>query len=276
MRAARQPFLLLAAAALAVAGATPAAAQQIPADAVLRDFQPFGEYVLEVGGAPLTDLKMYRSTPAGSAVLITGPGIPAPLLVVPRERVVKRVPANKVVVGTDGVAYVLADAQIARESAFAMEGRDVIFTIGTATARLREKPYLVGLHPASDLAQHDVGYAFRSRSYTPSQPVVQALRQVRTPVKVRVFFGSWCPHCSDTVPKIMKVGEALAGSAVQLEYYGLPTGFGNEPEAKRLGITAVPTGVVFRNGQEIGRISGFEWGIPELAIKKVLDKAPAR
>ena len=263
--------LLLA--ALCVVVGAPLAAQQIPADPVLRDFEPFGEYVLEIAGAPLPTLKMFRSQKAGSALLITGTGIPSPLLLLPRERVVKRVPAGKVVVGDDGVAFLLADAEPERESAFTVDGRDLTFTIGERPARLREKPYLLGLHPAANLARHDNGYAFRARRYTPSQPVMQALRQTRGPVRVRVYFGSWCPHCSDTLPKIMRVAEALAGSPVQFEYYGLPTGFGNEPEAKRMGITAVPTGVVFRDGKEIGRVDGHEWGIPELALKKVLDGA---
>ena len=263
-------FLLAA----ALASGAPLLAQQIPADPVLRDFEPIGEYVLEVGNVPLPALKMYRSRPAGAAVLITGNGIPGPLLLVPRERAVKRVPEGKVVVGADGVAFLLADAQLARESAFATEGRDVVFTVGNAMARLREKPHLVGPHPASDLASHDVGYAFRSRRYSPSAPVVQALRQLRTPVKVRVFFGSWCPHCSETVPKVMKVGEALAGSPVQIEYYGVPSGF-EDAEAKRLGVNSVPTGIVYVGGREVGRISGFDWNIPELAIKKVVDKAAA-
>lgn len=263
---------LLAAAVCLVAA--PGIAQQIPPDPVLRDFEPFGEYVLEVNGAPLQDLQMFRSQKAGAAVLIMGPGLPSPLLLLPRERVVQRVPEGKVVVGDDGLAFVLADAQPVRESAFAVEGRDLTFTVGGRPARLREKPYLLGLHPAADLAAHDWGYAFRARQYTPSGPIVQSLRQLQgPPVKVRVYFGSWCPHCSATVPKIMKVAEALAGSPVQFEYYGLPTGFGNEPEAKRMGITAVPTGVVFRNGREIARVSGYEWTIPELALKKALDRA---
>lgn len=265
------PTLLLA---TAIASGSPARGQQIPADAVLRDFEPTGEYVLEVGDVPLPALKMFRSRPAGSAVLIMGNGIPGPLLLVPRERAVKRVPAGKVVVGDDGVAFVLADAQLTRESAFATEGRDVLFTVGNTMARLREKPHLVGPHPASDLASHDVGYAFRAGRYSPSAPVVQALRAVRTPVRVRVFFGSWCPHCSETVPKVMKVGEALSGSPVQIEYYGVPSGF-QDDEAKRLGVNSVPTGIVYVGGREVGRISGFEWNIPELAIKKLVDKAAA-
>ena len=264
---------LLATAALCLAAGA-AAAQQIPADPMLRDFEPFGEYVLEIAGAPIQGIKMFRSQKAGSAVLITGAGIPGPLLVMPRERVVQRVPAGKVVVGQDGIAFVLADAEPAKESAFAVDGRDLTFTVGGRPARLREKPYLLGLHPAADLSNHDWGYAFRSKQYTPSAPVVQSLRQIKTPVRVRIYFGSWCPHCSETVPKIMRVAEALAGSPVQFEYYGLPTGFGNEPEAKRMGITGVPTGVIFSNGKEIGRVAGHEWGIPELALKKVLDRSP--
>jgi thiol-disulfide isomerase/thioredoxin len=267
--------VLAFAAALGAFPGLPAAAQQIPADPVLRDFEPYGEYVLEVGGKPLSGLKLFRSQKAGSAVLIMGTGIPSPLLVMPRERVVNRVPANKVVVGMDNVAYVLADARPVRESAFAVEGRDLIFTVGGTPSRLREKPHLLGLHPGTDLKSHDWGYAFRSHRYTPSAPVVASLRQVRTPVRVRVYFGSWCPHCSTTVPKILKLADALAGTPVQFEYYGLPMGFGNEPEAKRMNIEAVPTGVVFRDGREVGRVSGHEWGIPELALKKVLDRTAA-
>jgi thiol-disulfide isomerase/thioredoxin len=247
-------------------------AQQIPPDPVLRDFEPFGEYVLEVAGAAMPHLQMYRSVKANSAVLIMGTGLPAPLLLMPRERVVNRVPAGKVVVGADGVAYLLSDARPARESAFAVDGSDLTFTVGGRPARLREKPYLLGLQPQAALGRHDAGYTFRARRYTPSQPVVQSLRAVKEPTRVRIYFGSWCPHCSDTVPKIMRVAEALAGTPVVFEYYGLPTGFGNEPEAKRMNITGVPTGVVFRNGREVARVSGHEWGIPELALKKALDR----
>jgi thiol-disulfide isomerase/thioredoxin len=264
----RLPLLLLF-----VAAALPLTAQQIPADPVLRDFEPLGSWVLEVGGATLPGVRLFQSQRAGSAILATGQGIPGALLIVPRSQEVQRLPATKAVVGTDGIAYVLADAQPVRESALVVAGDELRFTVGGKQSRLKEMPYLLGLHPAADLRKHDVSYAFRAGRYTPSAPVVRALRSTKEPVRVRVYFGSWCPHCSVTVPKILKLNEALAGTPIQFEYYGLPKGFGTEPAAIRDGIDTVPTGVVFRNGKVIGRINGHEWAIPEMAVKKVLDGA---
>jgi thiol-disulfide isomerase/thioredoxin len=258
---------LLAAFALAA----PAGAQLIPFHPTLRDFEPIGEYVLQLNGVVQPGVKMYKSEKAGSVVLLTGTGLPSSMLIMPRERAVQRVDNVKVVVGQDGRASILADAKLVRESAFTVEGTEISFTVGGKPARLKEKPYLLGLHAGRELLDHDVAYAFRARQYTPSPALVRALRQVGQPVRVRVFFGNWCPHCQQMVPRILRLADALAGSAVRFEYYGLPSPFGDEPEAKRMGIDGVPTGVVYRGNQEVGRISGADWSIPELAIKKVLD-----
>ena len=68
--------------------------------------------------------------------------------------------------------------------------------------------------------------------------------------------GSWCPHCQEAVPRVMKVDERLKGSRIRFEYYGLPYKFSKDPETSRAKITHVPTAVVFRGGWEIGRLAG--------------------
>lgn len=263
--------LLLAFAVLTLLPLSAARGQMIPLHSLLRDFEPMGEYVLMVGGAPLPDVKMYRSEKAGAAVLMTGAGLRSALLLMPRDKAVQRVDPAKVVVGADGRAALLADAQPVRESGFTVEGMEVVFTVEGKPARLKEKPYLLGPHPGKDLLDHDVAYAFRARQYNPSPALVKALRQAVNPIRVRVFFGNWCPHCGQMVPRILRLADALAGSQVRFEFYGLPSPFDKEPEARRMGITGVPTGVVYRGTKEVGRIAGNEWSIPELAIKKILD-----
>ena len=251
----------------------PARAQMIPPHPLLRDFEPTGEYVLMIGGAPMPSVQLYSSEKAGSAILMTGPGLRSALLLMPRAREVQRVDSAKVVVGPDGRAFLLADAQPVRESAFTVEGMEPVFTVDGKPARLKERPYLLGPHPGKDLLAHDVAYAFGAKQYSPSPALVRALRQAARPIRVRVFFGSWCPHCRQMVPRILRLADSLAGSQIRFEFYGLPSSFGDEPEAKRMGITGVPTGVVFRGDREVGRISGVDWTIPELAIKKVLDNS---
>ncbi|HEV8630853.1 MAG TPA: thioredoxin family protein [Thermoanaerobaculia bacterium] len=274
-RSYRQPVLiLLAAALLAPLGAHCVQAQMIPADAVLRDFEPLGDYYLEVGGARIPEVELFRSEKAGSAVLVFGPGLRGVTLLQPRAHAVQTLSMTKVAKRADGRVDVLADAVLTPAGDFTIDGREISFTIEGKAARLREKPYLLGLHPGRDLLLHDATYSFRAKLYQPSPALVNALRQATKPVRIRVFFGSWCPHCQQMVPRILRLEDALAGSTIHFEFYGLPTLYGEEPEAKRMGIDGVPTGVVYRGNREVGRIAGEEWSIPELAIKKILENTP--
>ena len=275
MRLLRSPIAPLTMALLAALVA-PAVGQMIPAHPTLRDFEPMGEYVLMLNGTPQPGVQIWKSEKGGSAVLVTGAPLHSSLLIAPREREVQRFDPVKVAVGSDGRAYLLSDVKLTKESAFSVEADEIVFTVEGQPARLKPKPYLLGLHAGRDLLTHDVGYDFLAKQYQPSPAVLRALRQTSQPVRVRVFFGSWCPHCHEMVPRILRVENALAGSSLRFEFYGLPAPFGDEPEAKRMGIRAVPTGVVYRGNQELGRIEGDEWSIPELAIKKILDAAPAK
>ena len=58
----------------------------------------------------------------------------------------------------------------------------------------------------------------------------------------------------------------LAGGRFQFEYYGLPTPFDAEPEAKRHKIEAVPTAILYVGDKEIGRIPNSQWSNPEVAL----------
>ena len=100
--------------------------------------------------------------------------------------------------------------------------------------------------------------------------MLQRLKAVTEPTTVVVYFGTWCPFCRHHVPKAIRLGEELEGAPIQFEFYGLPKAFTGDPRAAKYDIRGVPTGVVFQNGKEIGRINGSEWNIPELTLKKLL------
>jgi thiol-disulfide isomerase/thioredoxin len=89
-------------------------------------------------------------------------------------------------------------------------------------------------------------------------------------VKITVFFGSWCPHCQQKVPIAMRLARELAGSKVKFDFYGLPHGFSNDAQAQRYGVKAVPTGIVYVNGKEVGRISGDGWESPEATLRNLV------
>ena len=253
---------------LVLVAGLPAGAQEIPADPVFQGFVPIGDYALTVDGT-VREASMYRSDKAGSALLIVSPVLPGPVLVSPRQRTVQSMDRVKVVQRADGSADILADTRFTSQGSFRVEGTDVAFEVAGKSVRLREKPDLLGVQQAGDLLAHSVEYGYLARQYTPSAPMLRALQGVAQPITVRVFFGSWCPYCKQVLPRLISVAEKLEGSKIGFEFYGLPRGFGEEPEAKRLGITGVPTAVVMRGGREIGRIEGADWKIPELALKNL-------
>src|SRR6185312_12098973 len=54
---------------------------------------------------------------------------------------------------------------------------------------------------------------------------------------------------------LLKVEDQVQNPKLRFEYFGLPRDF-NDPEAKKAGIHSVPTGIVYVNGREAGRITG--------------------
>lgn len=242
--------LLLSTLPVATAGA------QVPADAVLRDFQPTGDYLLVVDGKLVAKAEIYSSQRA-AAFLILASTFESPVLLSPRSGTVESVDLMKVVKKADGTIDILADATLAQLGSFRLAGEEIAFTAYGRQGRLKAKPPLVGSHPRADLVAHSPEYARGAASYSPNPRVLAELRQLGKPVKVRVFFGSWCSTCKRYLPNALRVEEELNGSAVGFEYYGIdspPDGW-KDPELKRMGVTSVPTGVVYVGGREAGRIT---------------------
>jgi thioredoxin len=66
------------------------------------------------------------------------------------------------------------------------------------------------------------------------------------------FWGEGCPACGWLEPVVEKLGQAYAG---QVKVVSADVGEAGETAAS-LGITAIPTVVFFKNGQEVSRIVG--------------------
>lgn len=266
----------LAATSLVMAGLllAPAWSQTAPGG-TLTDFQPV-TYRFEVAGRPLADAEVYQSRSTGS-MLILASDLEAPVLIRLREGRVETVNMMKVDKKPDGSVTLLQDPTLASLGSYRLtsDRTGVGFDLNGQEAVLREKPHLLGNQKLESMQAYSLEYVRGAAAYTPSNPVVTKLREQTDDVKVLVFFGSWCAACKQMVPRIMKIDEQLDGSKVQFDYYGLPQGraFSADTKASSMGISSVPTGVVFLDGKEVGRISGNGWKIPELAINNVLVKA---
>jgi thiol-disulfide isomerase/thioredoxin len=258
--------------AAAVCAALPARGQAIPSDSVLRGFQRTGEFVLLVNGQADAKAEVYvnRNIPA----YLILPTTLSPILITPGAGKVETVQMLKVARKPDGTADLLADAVTKSQGKFQLVGERVDFTSEGKKVSLSPKPPLLGLKKAADLKTHSPEYAVSAKAYTPNAQSVAALKKQAQPVRVLVFFGSWCPHCKEVVPHLLRVEDEIKGAKIQFDYRGIARDF-KDPEVQRLSIKEVPTAVVYVNGREIGRITRNDWTAPEAALARLLGVAKA-
>lgn len=239
--------------------------------AQFQGLTPVGDFQVVVDGESIRDAQVYRGNRPPAFLLMT-PALPAPTLLVPGQGGVRTLNLMKLAKRSNGTIDVLPGATLAPQGSFEMDGSAVVFTVEGKNVRLEEKPPLLGLHGAQDLKDYSANYEKGAADYTPDQGTLSELGGVSKTVRVRIFFGSWCPLCTRTVPHIVRLAEELKDSKIDIEFYGLPRGFGDEPEAAKHGVTAVPTGIVFVDGKEAGRIQGQSWLRPEQVIQDILSK----
>lgn len=259
--------------AAAVCTAPPAHGQgapSIPSDNVLRGFQQTGEYILLINGKADAKAEVYinRSLPA----YLILPSTQSPILITPRAGTVETVQMLKVAKQKDGTVDLLADAVLNPQGKFSLAGERVDFSSEGRKLALSPKPPLLGLKKAADLKVHSPEYVQSAKAYTPNAQSLAALKKQAKPVRVLVFFGSWCPHCKEVVPHLLRVEDEIkvSGSKIQFDYRGIAKDF-KDPEVQRLKVRGVPTAVIYVNGQEIGRIDQTnDWHTPEVALSRLL------
>ncbi len=252
-------------------------AQAAPSDNVLRDFKSMEDYTLWVDGKAVPTAEMYQNETAHAVLILTG-ALPSPVLVRQGEDSVATVNIMKVMKKKDATVDLLADAELAAQGPFTYGSDGIVrFKIDRHAVELRPRPVLLGLHSSADLKTYSPDYTRRAQQYEPNPPAVAALKTLG-PATVRVFFGSWCPHCRVNVPRILRVEDAVKGSKIHFEYFGLPEkGLASGPEPKKYKIEGVPTGVVLVGGKEVGRLYGNDdWGAPDVALVRLLKPAAGK
>lgn len=82
------------------------------------------------------------------------------------------------------------------------------------------------------------------------------------------FFATWCGPCQMSAPIVDKMAEDYAGKASIVK---VDVDQAREP-AMKYSVMSIPTFVVFKDGQEVDRQTGFPG---EAALKAMVDKALA-
>jgi thiol-disulfide isomerase/thioredoxin len=266
-------FLPAVAAALLLGslGGLPALAQSAGA---IKDFQPNGDYLVAIDGKDVpAEVYFSQSAPA---FLVLSSRLASPVVLSVRTQTAETVQLMKVSKQPDGSIDLLPGATLAPQGPLTVSSEGTVgFTVDRHPVLLKSRPPLLGPHPANDLkAYYPPIWEAGAKNYRPDGQVIAALKRSSAPVTVRVFFGSWCPHCQHSVPPLLRVEDELKGSKIKFEYFGLPkSGMANVPEAKKFGINGVPTGIVFVKGKEAGRLVGNAWSSPETSLATILTGA---
>lgn len=232
-------------------------------------FRVIGDYIVSIDGADRKSAQIFGAQHARS-LLIMSSDLPAPVLIDLANGSVSGLHLMKVAKRADGSVDLLPNPVAQPHGVYAINGQQIEFDVAGQQVVVKPKPILTGSSSAADLVAHDAGYGVRRDSYQPTADLIAQLRQQTDDVRVRIYFGTWCPFCAEMVPRVLKIADQLEGSKVTFEYYGLPHQITDDAEARAMNIRGVPTGIVYRGGREAGRISGNAWRTPEQAILDIL------
>lgn len=258
---------LLALAVLLGSIAAPASAQPAPSP-MFQDFELVGTFAVLVGGETVPDARVYQSE-RSRAILVMDAGIGQPVLFNLRSRQVAEVPIMSLAQRRDGSMDILAEARLAPVGTFSVGEDGATAELDGTTVALRQRESLTGHRNADDLTEYDPSYARGAERYSPNENLLADLKSQGKDIRVQVFFNSKCGVCKQMVPRIIKIDRVLEDSVVQFDYYGVPDSY-DDPLMDEKDVSGVPTGIVYVDGEEVGRIVGGEWKVPELAIKNTI------
>ncbi len=252
---ARIAILAAIGAAWALTAVLPAGAQD-DAEGAAREWVLNDDFVVEVDGAPAPDARLYRSR-GRATLLFVEPSLPSPLMFNPRSRTYSPVDGGRLRPDGDR-SVVLPDMAIgAEEHTYEMDGAAVVLTWKGRRIKIATKPPLIGETTMEEIFRHSPIYRDGMDRYEPGAEDVTWLREFAEPVRVEVFFGTWCPHCKEMVPKLLKCLSVASNARIALDLKGVPQPpFSAYPPARERGIRGVPTFIIYAGGREIGRFSG--------------------
>jgi thiol-disulfide isomerase/thioredoxin len=153
-----------------------------------------------------------------------------------------------------------------------MDGENLVLERDGTTLKMTASPPILGDKTLDEMLAAMPDYRRSAARYTPDAAALERLRRAKEPAEVLVFFGSWCAHCEQVIPRLVRVLQDARGAPLQVVFHGVPPpGGAKDPMADALGVRGLPTGIVRRDGKEVARLEGPEWNAPETALAELVD-----
>jgi thiol-disulfide isomerase/thioredoxin len=153
-----------------------------------------------------------------------------------------------------------------------VSGENLVVERDGTTMTLAAAPPILGDKTLDEMLAAMPDYRRAAARYRPDAAALDRLRRAKQPAEVLVFFGSWCSHCEQVIPRLVRVLQDTRGAPLQVVFHGVPApGGATDPMADDLGVRGLPTAIVRRDGKEVARLVGEDWGTPETALANMVE-----
>lgn len=89
------------------------------------------------------------------------------------------------------------------------------------------------------------------QNYATEQQQVDALKAIRTPIKIVTLFGTWCHDSEREVPRMIKLIEQANNPNITHQLIAVNQ---KKQAAEHYQLQYTPTFIIYKNEQEVGRI----------------------
>lgn len=241
------------------------------------DVAATGQLRAETKGPGPSDAKVYRSTDAPVAFLVTGSVFGRPVWVTTGPTSARLLDPARVTPSPSDPETMRVDTSGPQQDFLGVRfsGPNLVLDRDGVTLTLAQAPPILGAVTGAELLAALPEYRRNAARYQPDPASVSALRRATQPVELLVFFGSWCSHCEEVVPRLVKVMQEAQGTRLTVRYHGVPADGAPDPLADQVGVRALPTGVLRRDGKEVARMDVDDWEHPDKSLARLV-ATPAR
>ncbi len=118
-------------------------------------------------------------------------------------------------------------------------------------------------------------YAQNQKGYTPEQSALQAFKSAKDSIHILAFAGTWCSDTKNLLPKFFALTDAAGFSQDHITLLGVDR---NKKTVHHLAeafkVINVPTFIVLKNGQEVGRVVEYgKYGMFDKELGEIINSS---